>query len=269
MGACAQAGQLPPDNMMPSFQDIQETVGFPEYFAQAERYAANEALSSSAERRTDTPPPSSTSQWQPQAPSAPDNSASPEQPTTATEMGTGSQQASRKSERSQEERRDLSASSDLRTAAEEGQRAVQSKEDSSEAMAKGELSSLDEELHDLDSGDGEPSRESVAPEQDTPVVEADAIVVSGRRQGVQTWELPSEAPFLRLRMKIFASFAAACQTDPHNWESGRSFHQHCVQTVAIVQIDQDAANATCEGSCRDSVMAVQSLTRKVRAPAQP
>lgn len=186
MGACAQAGQLPPDNMMPSFQDIQETVGFPEYFAQAERYAANEALNSSAERDTDMHPPSSTSQRQPQAPSAPDNSASPEQPTTATEMGTGSQQASLKSEQSQEERSDLSASSDLRTAAEEGQRAVQSKEDSSEAMAKAELSSLDEELYDLDSGDGEPSRESVTPDQNTPVVEPDAIVVSGRRQGVQT-----------------------------------------------------------------------------------
>ncbi len=35
----AQEGRLPPDSALPSFADIQSAVGFPEYYAEAARYA--------------------------------------------------------------------------------------------------------------------------------------------------------------------------------------------------------------------------------------
>lgn len=34
-----QDGRLPPDTALPSFADIQSAVGFPEYYAEAARYA--------------------------------------------------------------------------------------------------------------------------------------------------------------------------------------------------------------------------------------
>lgn len=40
MHCVLQAGRLPPDSALPSFADIQSAVGFPEYYSEATRYAA-------------------------------------------------------------------------------------------------------------------------------------------------------------------------------------------------------------------------------------
>ena len=74
----------------------------------------------------------------------------------------------------------MGASSAFQAATEEGQRAVESKKDSAEAMAEVELSSLDEELNALGGGKGGSGTMSAAEtSQSTPVVEPDAIVISG------------------------------------------------------------------------------------------
>lgn len=82
----------------------------------------------------------------------------------------------------QARRKDMGADSASQAETEEGQRAVESRKGSAEAMAGAELSSLDEELSAL-GGDEGSSRSASAAEtsRPTPVVEPDAIVVSRTR----------------------------------------------------------------------------------------
>ena len=76
----------------------------------------------------------------------------------------------------------MGASSAIQASTEEGQRAVESRKGSAEAMAGAELSSLDEELNALGGDEGSSTRRSAAETgQSTPVVEPDAIVVSSTR----------------------------------------------------------------------------------------
>ena len=127
--------------MMPSFQDIQETVGFPEYFEQAERYAVNaNPPSTSGDRSSFSFPSSRSSQKAVQSATvkpAPSEgaSASPQKPTSA-----GIREIQLDfidPEPSQEaRRRDVSDSSGLQAAAEEGQKVLERKKDSPEAMAQ-------------------------------------------------------------------------------------------------------------------------------------
>jgi len=127
--------------MMPSFQDIQATVGFPEYFEQAERYAVNANPPSTSRDRSSFSSPSSRSSQAPSqsatvrpAPSEGD-SASLEKLTSAGVRDI--QLDFIDPEPSQETRRqDVSDSSGLQAAAEEGQKVLESKKDSPEAMAQ-------------------------------------------------------------------------------------------------------------------------------------
>ena len=83
-------------------------------------------------------------------------------------------------------RKDMGASSAFQAATEEGQRAVDSRNDSAEAMAEVELSSLDEELNALGRDEGSSVNRSAAEtSRSTPVVEPDAIVVSSTRGALQ------------------------------------------------------------------------------------
>lgn len=170
--------------MMPSFQDIQEAVGFPEYFAQAERYAVSDPSSASGVRASLRASASSDS-----SSPALNQSVDSDTPGTsfqqpASAAGVGGQPSSMDPEPVQEARRqDVSDSSGLQAAAEEGQRAMEGKADNPEVMAEGQLSSLDDELRDLDADRSIPSSNSSAARESTPVVEPDAIVVSGTRKG--------------------------------------------------------------------------------------
>ena len=185
--------------MMPSFQDIQETIGFPDYFAQAERYAEDGAQSSASRTL-----PAASSLTRTAAQTSPEPSPSPggspassgkstpaggsgieidwssaEQPQPGP--SSDRQAEPQKPEASEQSRRkNVGATSAFQAAAEDGQRAVESRKDSAEAMA--EVSSLDEELSAL-GGDEGSSRSASAAEtsRPTPVVEPDAIVVSGTR----------------------------------------------------------------------------------------
>ena len=181
-----QAGQLPPANMMPSFQDIQETLGFPEYFAQAERYAVSDSSSTSGvgtSRASPSSQGSSTASVQSALPkSYPAGTPPSEQPMSAA--GVGAQPSSRDPERAQEARtQDVSDSSNVQAAAEEGQKAMEGIADSMETLAEGQLTTLDDELRGPDASADSRSRESGAARGSAPVVEPDAIVVSGVRKG--------------------------------------------------------------------------------------
>ncbi len=170
--------------MMPSFQDIQEAVGFPEYFAQAERYAVSEpsstsriSASSGASASSYSSSPAVTQSSKPDAPGTPSQQPSPA-------AGVRDQPSSKDSEPAQQaRRRDVSDSSGLQAAAEEGQKAMEGKVDNNEVMAEGQLSSLDDELRDLDTNGNGSSSDSSAARESTPVVEPDAIVFSGIREG--------------------------------------------------------------------------------------
>lgn len=172
-----QAGQLPPANMMPSFQDIQETIGFPEYFAEAARYASDVSPSASGTFSTDASPAgSSQGKLQPAA-------SEKQNP----EGGTSRQEASQETGPSPQDAgsRDVEVSWELEAAAEQGQRAVEGRTGMPRAMTEGELSTLDEELQGLDSNGEEPGREASSDTQSTSttVVEPDAIVLSGSQRG--------------------------------------------------------------------------------------
>ena len=180
-----QVGQILPANMMPSFQDIQEAVGFPEYFAQAERYTASEpystpgrgSASSGTSASSDSGLPASTQSARSDTP----GTASQQQSSAA---GARDQPSSMDPEPSQAARRqDVSDSSGLQAAAEEGQRAMEGSVQTAEVMAEGQLSSLDDELRDLDTNGGSSGRKNSAARESTAVVEPDAIVVSGIRKG--------------------------------------------------------------------------------------
>ena len=171
--------------MMPSFQDIQETMGFPEYFAQAERYAAREASSisrastSGASASSDSESPGSG-----QAAVAASRAAGTPSEQHASAAGAGAQPSSVASEPVQEARRqDSSESSGLQGAAEGPQKGIEGRANAAEGTAQGQLASLDDELRDLETGGNGSSRESSGAGESTPVVEPDAIVVSGTRKG--------------------------------------------------------------------------------------
>ena len=182
-----QAGQLPPANMMPSFQDMQETLGFPEYFAQAERYAVSDSSSTSGvstSRASRSPYISSTESAQPTS-SEPRPAGTPSEE-AASAAGVGAQPSSRDPEQVQEtRRRAVSDSSGLQAAAEQGQKAMEGKADTTETLAEGQLTSLDEELRDIDTSGDDSRRENGAARASTPIVEPDAIVVSGVRKGMK------------------------------------------------------------------------------------
>ena len=179
-----QVGQVPPANMMPSFQDIQVAVGFPEYFAQAERYAVSESSSTSrisassgASAAPQSTLPAVTQSAKPDAPGT-----SSQQPASA--VGVGDLPSSMDPEPvEQAGRPDVSDSGNLQAAAEEGQRPMEGNVSTDDIMAEGQLSSLDDELRDLDSNGNGSSSDSSAARESTPVVEPDAIVVSGIRNG--------------------------------------------------------------------------------------
>ena len=187
--------------MMPSFQDIQETIGFPEYFAQAEQYAESDTRSSaSGTLPTASSPTHTTARTSHEpSPSPRGSSVSSEKSTPAggsaieidwssseqpqPGQSTDRQAVSQEPKASEQARqKDVGASSAFQAASEEGQRALESRKGSAEAMAGAELSSLDEELSSL-GGDEGSSRSASAAEtsRPTPVVEPDAIVVSSTR----------------------------------------------------------------------------------------
>lgn len=165
--------------MMPSFQDIQETVGFPEYFTQAERYAVKEGSSTSQVSTSASSYSSSPGSGQAAAAGTRAVGTPSEQPTSAA--GAGAQRSSAAAEPVQEARR--RDSSGLQ-AVEERQEAMEDRVvDATEIMAEGQLAGLDDELRDLESGGDGSSRESSGARASMPVVEPDAIVVSGTSKG--------------------------------------------------------------------------------------
>ncbi|CAL8465196.1 g4731 [Coccomyxa elongata] len=189
-------GRLPPNSALPSFADIQSAVGFPEYYAEAARYAVQS-----------TPNASTTS-----ATAASQEQVSPADE-DAPQSGIGSG-------------RNAGVDSEVAICIEDEQASTNRGADrSASGDSAAGLSSLDEELRklaldsDTDEGAETSDKQGTASDEEEPsvtVVEPDAIVLIGRQQGESGGEDAStalrRARFLRVKITSVATGEVRLET---------------------------------------------------------